>query len=306
MRILLIYFTGTYNTRYITDIIKSRFVKKYQADVDTLEINSLTYHTTPNIGNYDIVGFGYPIYAFNTPKYFLKYLQKQILKEYVNKETIFFIYKNSGEVYHINDASSYSLVKMLEKKGIEIKNEYHFGMPYNIHFRFEDGIVKEMLLMNEKLADILVFEIVHKILNIKKYRVREKIISSVFKIQYIGGNINSFFYHVNKKQCDHCLMCVKTCPVNNIYVKKGKIKFHHHCIMCMRCSLNCHKNAFTIGFLNSWKVNGKYDFEKIRDHDFLKKYLKDDTKGFFKCYIPYNKVINKRYLELFGEDTIDD
>ena len=61
-------------------------------------------------------------------------------------------------------------------------------------------------------------------------------------------------------------MCIKNCPMNNIFKnKKGKIKFKHNCMMCMRCSFFCPKDAINIGFLQwwGWKVNGAYDFKNI-------------------------------------------
>ena len=64
-------------------------------------------------------------------------------------------------------------------------------------------------------------------------------------------------------KCVNCNKCVNTCPHNNIYIKNDKIKFHHHCDMCMRCSFFCPTNAIKIGFLEGWKVNGEYKFKEI-------------------------------------------
>ena len=307
LRVLLVYFTGTYNTRYITNILKLHFTKKTQAVVDTVEVNNQNYNDMLHLSNYDIVGFGYPIYAFNTPQYFLKYIKKQkFSKENISQMPYCFIYKNSGEVYNVNNASSYSLVKVLNKKKIYPNNEYHFVMPYNICFRFDDEIIREMLVMNNKLADILVEEVTNKIKNIQKYHLINILTSNILKIQYIGGSVNSYFYHVNDNLCDKCMACVKACPVNNIYVKKGKIRFHHKCIMCMRCSFNCHKDAFNTGILNKWRVNGKYDLKKIEKELPYKRCITKDTKGFFKCYIPYYENIDKRYLELFEREKKHD
>lgn len=56
---------------------------------------------------------------------------------------------------------------------------------------------------------------------------------------------------------------MKNCPENNIKIdENGKFRFGGDCVMCTRCSFNCPKDAFDIGMLNGWRVNGKYSFEK--------------------------------------------
>lgn len=296
MKCLLVYYTGTFNTRYITNLIKDRFVKE-GLDVDTYEIDP-SKNERLDMSGYDLIGLGNPIYGFNTPWPFLKFVRHQKFPKGVKC----FIYKNSGETLHANDASSVNVVRKLKHDKALIKNEYHFIMPYNIHFRFDEKLVKEMLLMDDLLLDILVKEVLEDIPNIKKYTFIQKAITFFVKLQFIGGDVNSYLYKVDKKACIDCGKCIKGCPMDNIYKnKKGEIKFHHHCLMCMRCSLNCPKNAIYIGYLEGWKVNGPYDFKKIRMLPHNKDIITKDTEGFFKCYIETYNNIRKRHQELFGE-----
>lgn len=290
MRLLLLYYTGTYNTRYIANLLKSKLSTFY--DVDMVEVNSDI--SKIDISIYDIIGIGYPIYAFNVPKYFLKYLKKL----YFPKDKKYFIFKNSGETYEANDTSSLSLIKFLKKKKIEIKNEYHFVMPYNIHFRFEDNLIKEMLDKDDKLAQIVVYDLLNENHNIKNYKFRYKIVTNLLKIQAFGGTVNSFFYKVDSKKCTKCKKCIQECPVKNIYLKNNRIKFSHRCLMCMRCSFYCPTNAIKIGFLESWKVNGQYDFKRIKSIEHKDKIITKNTRGFFKCYIKTFADIDRRYEEI--------
>ncbi len=293
---LLLYYTGTFNTRYVTNILKSR-LEKVDFNVETYEIDPLNTERL-DLSKYDIIGLGYPIYGYNAPWPFLKF----ILKQKFPKGMKVFIYKNSGETEIANDASSISVVHKLRFNGAVCKNEYHFLMPYNIHFRFDENLVKEMLDMDEKLYDILVYEITHDIPNIKKYKLFPRFVAFWVKIQFIGGDINSFLYKVHHDKCTHCGLCIKRCPTKNIYEnKKGQVAFHHNCLMCMRCSFFCPTAAIDIGFLQGWKVNGRYDFAKIRQLKLDKPYITKDTKGFFKCYIKTYDYINTRHKEIFGE-----
>jgi len=301
MKCLLLYYTGTFNTRYVTTELKKKLLRE-GFQVDTYEIDPLNNERLDWTG-YDILGLGYPIYGYCAPWPFLKFIRKQKFPKGLKA----FIYKNSGETEHANDASSKYFLRKLRRDGVKVTNEYHFIMPYNIHFRFDERLVKEMLGMDDKLLEILVYEIKNGIPNRKRYKLWPRLVSTVVsRPQYIGGDINSFFYKVDKEKCINCDLCIKRCPTKNIY-RDGEdtIRFHHHCLMCMRCSLYCPKDAIYIGFLEEWgwKVNGGYDFGKISQIQLEKPFITKDTKGFFKCYIETYEYINNRYDEIFTDTS---
>jgi len=299
MNCLLLYYTGTFNTRYITNLLKGRLVDKGW-NVETYEIDPLNNERL-DLSRFDIVGLGYPIYGYCAPYAFLKFIRAQKFPRGMKV----FIYKNSGETQKANDASSKYVLRKLRRDGAVMNNEYHFIMPYNIHFRFDEYLVKEMLTMDAKLMDILVYEIMNGIHNFKPFKIWPRIVSSVVsRPQYIGGDVNSFLYKVDPEKCTNCNLCIRRCPTKNIYRDENNIiRFHHHCLMCMRCSLFCPTDAFDIGFLQDWgwKVNGGYNFKKIEQIKLDKPYITDDTTGFFKCYVRTYKYINERHRELFGE-----
>ncbi len=297
MKCLLIYFTGTFNTRYVSQLLKKKF-ENVGCGVDLYEINPLQTEQL-DFSGYDLIGLGYPIYGFAAPYAFLKFVRAQ----HFPKGAKCFIYKNSGETKHANDASSIYVLHKLHRDRVDVRNEYHFVMPYNIHFRFEDELIREMFMMNDKLMDVLVYEVMNNIPNLRRYKLWPRFVTAVVsKPQYIGGDVNSFLYKVDESKCVNCDLCVKRCPTQNIYRdENGKLKFHHHCLMCMRCSFYCPTDAFYIGFLDQWgwKVNGGYDFQKIERLELEHPVITDKTEGFFHCYIETYKKINQRYNELF-------
>ena len=297
MNCLLLYYTGTFNTRYLTELLKER-LEKEKIRVSVYEINPLKSEKL-DFSGYDLLGLGYPIYGFNAPLPFLKFLRGQTLPRNLRV----FFYKNSGETYHANDASSITALRILRRSRVAVTNEYHFIMPYNIHFRFDEALIREMLEMDELLLDILVKEVLSGIPNIRKYRLIPRLITFFVKLQFIGGNVNSFFYRVSNERCNSCGLCLKNCPMQNILKDRaGRIRFRHHCLMCMRCSLYCPKDAIRIGLLDTWgwRVNGPYHFDKIRQLP-LQTVITDQTTGFFRCYKETYSKIRSRHAELFGK-----
>lgn len=303
-RCLLLYYTGTYNTRYVTEKLRLRLEEEgwiiTTYEIDPLNNEALDYSA------YDIIGFGSPIYGFAAPYAFLKFIRKQTFPQGIRA----FIYKNSGETYHANDASSKYFLRKLRHDKVDVQNEYHFMMPYNIHFRFDDYLIREMFEMDKKLLEILVHEVTNGIPNLKPYHWWPRLVTSVVaRPQYIGGDVNSFLYKVDKKKCINCDLCIKRCPMHNIYRNgKGEIAFHHHCLMCMRCSFFCPGDAFDIGFLEDWgwhvNIKGGYDFKAIEQIQLDHPYITPQTTGFFKCYIEKYANINKQYRELFGDKPV--
>lgn len=296
MKILLIYYTGTYNTRYLTGKVKERFTERGDV-VDTVEIDC---HTPPcSTEGYDLVGFSYPIYGFNAPLPFDRYVAKLKFPEGQK----YFIYKNSGEVLAMNNASSRILIRKMKRDGAILAGEYHFVMPYNIHFPFEDDFVREILDKDKKLLDIMMHDLECGIVKTIDSNLIYDVGAFFVGIQKIGGDVNSFLYSVDMEKCKRCGLCIKNCPHDNIYIEDGKIKFHHHCDMCMRCSFFCPTDAIRIGFLNGWRVNGAYDLKGLEALGKPEEpYITEESQGFYKCFINYFKSIEDEHKKIFGDD----
>ncbi len=296
MRVLLVYYTGTYNTRYLSDRVEERFLGAGDT-VDRIEITSKT--PARDASDYDLIGFSYPIYGFNAPAPFLRYVKKKLK---TRRGQRFFIYKNSGETFAMNNASSRILLRQMKRRGGILAGEYHFVMPYNIHFPFEDDFVREILYYNERLLDVLMKNLADGVVHTVRSKRLYDLGAFFVGIQKVGGNVNSFLYKVDAERCIGCMKCVRDCPHGNIYQKDGKILFHHHCDMCMRCSFLCPTDAIKIGFLEGWHVNGAYrlsELERLGPPD--TPYITKDSEGFYSCFIEHFAEIDRLHKELFGE-----
>ena len=293
MRILLLYFTGTGNTRLCASFLAKEFKEKGH-EVDLCESKEI-----PDVTSYDLLGIGYPIHAFNPPKSFVKTVRKFPA---ANKD--YFFFKVSGEPFAINNSSSSPLARILKKKGYRKVGEKHFLMPYNIIFRYKDEIAKQMALYLPALCKAYVEDILVGKAESIKYGFFSRLATFLFKIEYIAPPLNAPFVRFGKK-CVKCNKCLRDCPEQAIYLnKKGKYKIHpSKCVMCMRCTLYCPQNAIVFGFMNPWKVSGDFKYGKLlKDEAVNPDYINASTKGYFR---KFNKYFDKQKALLKAHDIED-
>lgn len=258
MKNAMIYvFSGTGNTKKACDIYKSEFGK---FGIETTLYNvKKGFENLPNPNDFDLVGFAYPIHGFNAP-YIMLDLAKALPK--ANEKKGYFVVKTSGEPLKINNVSSIKFNDIMKKKGYVAGSEYHYVMPYNMIFRHTDEMAAKMKGTLVKLAPIEAREVIcgveHKLAKVPFGRF----VAWVVRIEQPAMKVNGRFFKVDSDKCINCGACAKNCPVGNIKIdENGKFTFSNDCVMCTRCSFNCPRDAFDIGILNGWRVNGRYSFK---------------------------------------------
>ena len=292
MKTAIIYvFSGTGNTMKACELYKKEFIEN---GVETLVCKIEKNAVIPDPLSFDFIGIAYPIHGFNAPEIVLRFA-KTLPK--TNKRKEYFIIKTSGEPLKINNISSLKLDSILRRKGYILKSEYHYVMPYNMIFRHTDDMAYKMISTLRGLVPIHVKEI----LKGESHRLSRvpfgNIIAWIMRIEQPAMKINGKFFKVDGNRCNKCGLCEKNCPEHNIRINNdGKFEFGKNCIMCTRCSFNCPKDAFGIGLLNGWKVNGKYSFIKPeqKEIDNHPRYCKKSYERYFK-----------NAIEKIGDKTID-
>lgn len=258
MKNAIIYvFSGTGNTKKACDIYKSEFEKN--GVETTLYTVKKGFENLPDPNNFDYVGFAYPIHGFNAP-YIMLDLAKALPKANGTKQ--YFVVKTSGEPLKINNVSSIKFNDIMKRKGYVPFSEYHYVMPYNMIFRHTDEMAARMKNTLEQLAPVEAREVIcgveHKLSKVPFGRF----VAWVVRIEQPAMKVNGRFFKVDGNKCIKCGACAKNCPVGNIKMdENGKFSFGGDCVMCTRCSFNCPTNAFDIGMLNGWKVNGRYSYK---------------------------------------------
>jgi len=298
MQAILYVFSGTGHTRIAADAVTAALrLGGYAAQVCDI---SRDIKTVPDPKDYDLVGFGYPIHAFNTPKLFLDFVKA--LPACKDKRA--FIFKVSGEPFRLNCASSYALCRTLVKKGYRPVQEMHMLMPYNVMFRYPDALAKQMYRHTQAMAKLLVKRLLSGEEMRLNYPIRYRLLSYALRLEWFGAWINGPLYRANRRQCTHCGICMRICPGKNIRADEtGKPHFGWKCTMCMRCVMNCPRDAVRPGILNLWRVNGPYPFQSIlSDRSIADTWINADTRGYFRLF---QKYYRRTYEELSraGIDT---
>ena len=303
-------FTGTGNTLRAANIYKQYLSKEY--DVSIYQVR-FPFTNVPNPNDADLVGFGYPIHAFNAPKIFIKFAKE--LPTVSNNETNVaprpttqllkkaFIFETSGEGLHANDASSDLLKSILRRKHFEILTDRHLVLPYNMIGRTCDAMVKQMAVYAHALARVNATEILAGKTERNKFHPWLNVWSAIFRIEWLYAILQGPHMKVDAKKCIRCMKCVRNCPLSNIQLVDDTIRIGHNCALCVCCSFNCPTNAISIGLLNNWKVNGPYDISKIvKDETIPFPFITEKTKGIYSIYKKYYRELDTRFKK--GGDTL--
>lgn len=242
---LIFYFTQGGTTETISNEVAGG-LKKSGYSVDQVKIPS---NKVPDIQDYDIIGIGFPVYAYRAP-----YVVTDFLKSLPSiRGKHFFVFMLYGSY---RGKAGNSVRKLLARKGgIEAGYSYYHGsnlyygyLTRGYHFSPDHPDKEERKRAREFGSSVaaaaqgqaynkppfdrsqgIVYEI-------------EKHITSKFYIKYNY----SFLYKADKKKCSGCGICVKKCPRGNITLNKNKIpEWGRDCLLCMYCQMYCPEEAIT-------------------------------------------------------------
>lgn len=291
LSIAIIYFSGTGNTEYVTNQIKKDFEQKGNK-VDTFRLEDiLKNYLKLDVDKYDVFGVGSAIHAFNFPKIFLKYISNE-MPDGMNKPV--FIFKSAGDCLG-NGGSTTMVRKRLLKKNYRVIMERLFVMPANVFLKYTNSFIKQLYLLIPRKVEQMVDEIINN-LNSGKTTLQKNSIwlrgfTWIFsKMESFGARYMGKYYHISK-ECNHCQICIKNCPTENIFMVDGKIKFRKKCIICMRCGYICPKNAIQNIFLKIFYLKKGYsqkeNMEILQNSNIQPTFITQNTKGFFKHFQRY-------------------
>lgn len=271
--IIIYYFSGTGNTKKITEL----FAEAFGARGAKVTLRDIVSCEAPSVEGYDGVGIAYPVHGFNTPEIVTDFAKKLPCGD----GKALFAIKTSGEPLRLNDASSLELSRIAISKGYRFTGERHYVMPYNMVFRHSDAMAAKMLATAKERIPEDARAILNGSLPPLDYPLRARIMTVLCKIERPGMRLNGRLYRVDKDKCIGCMKCVRGCPVGNIKFEDGKFRFGGNCIGCARCAFGCPANAITTGLLDPIKVNGAYNFNADPDEAAIGAYCRKSYEKYF-------------------------
>jgi len=256
MKIELQYFTGTGNSLKVMNVCKQVFIENN----DTVEISAINKHNT-EIGNIDLLGFCFPVYAFGIPRIANNYLNK--LKPFKKLQKVFTLI-SAGDADEAG-LSINQLEKILIKKNCEIIYSEVIQMPAN-WTPYINPPSKDEVLVNIEQATIHAKQITTNILNgvknYHKFNIPKRFSKFGFYKEYWSfkylGIKNMWRMFRTYDSCNGCQLCSKICPTQSIKIVDKKPKWSSSCEQCMRCVNFCPSEAIYQTYGGDTKGKNRY------------------------------------------------
>ncbi len=235
---MILYFTGTGNSRYLAELLAQRL------DDKTVNVGEmLKSGRTPEFTSEKPYVFVTPVYAWRIPK---------VLKEWIEKCRFY----GNSKAYFVLDCGSeigvahHYVEKLIAKIGLEYKGTAEIVMPENYLVMFDptpvekDGpIVAAATAKTEAIATkIAAEETLGKMKGTFVGHVYSDFVNPFFYGFYIGAKK---FYATDA--CISCGKCAEQCMLNNITLKDGRPVWGKDCTHCMACICYCPTMAIEYG-----------------------------------------------------------
>lgn len=262
MKILLLYYSGAGNTKYIANIIENKLIEQNNI-VKSKIITEKSINSLDN--DFDILFLGFPIIFRDAPKLVYKIFEKLsgenrpimvfVTKGLYSGNALQYIHKISLENNFIPIGFLDILMPGTDLLTYVIKaNSFAEKIFTKIHSPNINRKINVFISKMDKNKSI-------KRIYTKWYTLLDNLIVKKLEIKADNDHkdwIGKFI--VNKENCIQCMKCINRCPRENIKLNNG-IVFGMDCDVCLFCINNCPKHVISINQKTNNKV--KYSEEKI-------------------------------------------
>ncbi|MDM8536934.1 EFR1 family ferrodoxin [Desulfobacterales bacterium HSG17] len=241
MKAALKYFSGTGNSYRALNECKEIFAQ----NGFEVEFSSITYKTDID-KEADLIGFCFPVYAFDIPRICRNYL---LSLAKMSKSTKTFILITAGDA----EESGFSIqetIKILKKKNLRVVYSKVIQMPSNWTVSMnppskEDAqlIINNGVKKAKKAAkDILNNVVYHHQFNYPPRYSKFGFYKDYYLFKWLGVS-NLWRNFRTDDTCNSCGLCSEICPTNSIQIVDEKPNWLKSCEQCMRCVNYCPNQA---------------------------------------------------------------
>ncbi|TYQ17992.1 UNVERIFIED_CONTAM: 4Fe-4S binding protein [Acetivibrio alkalicellulosi] len=273
MHVKIIYFSGTGNTKFISEKLVEKFNEKGVCNLDLIPVENAINNSKILESDGALPGIGFPVYDLMPPKIIIDFVNR-LKKVAYHKAFVFSTYTS----YPVD--SNYYVIDKLQEKGYRVLVQESFKAPgASVYFYLtpDNPLIKKKTIFNRGVnnqLDNFVTTIMNTVNNDGeniqiKYNSLNKF-HQVFSKMTFG-----IVFYSNLKtnsNCIKCGICAKICPEGNLIMKDGTlcIKNSNGCMKCLRCVQVCPNEAINF---TSLKRKGSYT-----KHDIESAYIKANTK----------------------------
>jgi ferredoxin/flavodoxin len=234
MKVLIVYFSGTGNTKVIA--------KGYKAalELGNHHVEIMSIEASKVIPEHDVLIIGGPIYAGNMPDEVINWVRKNIQHVESSKKAI--VFSTSAGLLNANGVKS--IGKKVIKRGYTLVDTTTFEMPRNFYIDKYDPTPEAIQEQQFEAAAGKILLSISRLRSTEQLTVKESVVTidlfaDIFRI--MAKSLGKSF-QINEN-CMGCGLCEKSCPKNNIdHTTKT---YSNKCIMCTRCIHSCPVNAIS-------------------------------------------------------------
>lgn len=244
-KVIIAYFSQGDTTAKVAEQI-AQGIKEKNYDVDLFNMQD---GKPPDINQYEILGIGFPVYAFRPPFNVMDYIKTL---PNLNGMPFFLFY-----LYGSYPGTAGNVVRRaLSKKGgkevgyTRCRGEDYAMIYLKRGYLFSPGHPTEEELSNAyAFGGNVILNATVKTYAKPQYDPQPGLIYNIERFVLLRPFVNqlySRFYIVEKEKCNSCGICIKKCPTGNITTnEKGFPKWGRNCISCWYCEMSCPLEAIT-------------------------------------------------------------
>jgi ferredoxin len=263
MENIIFYFSGTGNS------LKTAKTVLYK--IGNTRLVSMTKSGEITItGQYETIGFIFPIYFWGLPNAVIKFIEKV---NFINKNSFYYSITTSGGspgngLSQLNELlEKHHNIKLNYGKNIIMQTNYilHNTIIYTYNFCNLKTKINKIIKKSDKELNKAIEQLKSKTNN--KIKKMNRFMESYYKkhMKNISSITNDYTVSAN---CIKCGICVKVCPVKNIELFNDIPKFNNHCEHCLACIHYCPQK--TINYKNITQNRKRYNHPEISCEELYK------------------------------------
>jgi len=264
MRLLFLYFSGTGNTDYVAHYLARRL----EPAPAELELRSIEWQPPGDVLGFNLLAFGFPVYAGDSPGFVQSYLEK--LPPGAGRGAFVFCtkgaYAASAVRLNLQRLAMRGYVPlgggdviMPGTDGLSMISKDSWLARKAMHKDYDqlqdaDHLAEQMGSLLSELAEGCPVGTRQMPLSARsKMAPSDRLWALLYKAT---ENWARSRLHADA-QCEGCGLCARICPVGNVAVRDGHAQFGDRCVLCLRCLHACPQEAIQIGRLTAGKFRWK-------------------------------------------------